>query len=321
MIELKSTSTLSCRICSNKDRHNLYAPQEMQFGTREVFSYFVCKNCGCLQIADVPKDLDRFYPKNYYSFQPPSKLSRFLKRRRAKHLFSGPTLDGFILQKLFGEPYYATWLSSINFKNIKSILDIGCGAGVLIDELSGTGIPRILGIDPFIDQDRNIGRNCRIEKKTIFEVKESFDLIMMHDSLEHLSEQKLVLDHVRSLMHKHSILLVRIPVLGFAWQKYGIHWANLDAPRHLYLHSAHSFKHLALQSGLSIFATVYDSTETQFILSEQYLQGIDQTQPQSYAKGLAGSGYTAEAVEAMLKQAAELNRQNEGDHAAFYLKV
>jgi hypothetical protein len=40
----------------------------MQLGLREEFEYFECSKCGCLQIEEVPLDLSKYYPDNYYSY-------------------------------------------------------------------------------------------------------------------------------------------------------------------------------------------------------------------------------------------------------------
>lgn len=309
-----------CRICSSKAPHKSYDVQEMLFGTRETFTYFLCSECGCLQIQEIPHDLGRHYPPSYYSFQPGSRVSRMLKHLRAQHLFSKKTLPGYVLDAVFGKPYYWKWLSPLCFKDMRSILDIGCGAGSLVDELSGTGVPRILGIDAFIASDRKLTKNCSVEKKTLNDISETFDFIMMNDSLEHLPNQLEVLRQVSQLMHRDSTLLVRIPILGHAWRKYGVHWANLDAPRHLYLHSHDSFKKLASQANLTIEKTLGDSNETQFAISEQYLRGIDQTHPKSYARGFEASDLTAGDLAEFQARTDELNDKLDGDHAAFYLK-
>ena len=60
----------ACRICGNAEGNHAYDVREMMFGTRETFRYFQCGRCHCLQIARIPDDMSRFYPGNYYSFDP-----------------------------------------------------------------------------------------------------------------------------------------------------------------------------------------------------------------------------------------------------------
>ena len=40
--------------------------REMMFGTREVFTYGECANCGSLTLLDPPEDLSRFYDHDTY---------------------------------------------------------------------------------------------------------------------------------------------------------------------------------------------------------------------------------------------------------------
>lgn len=54
-----------CRICASAAIRVFYA-REMMFGTREVFQYFECTDCGCVQILSYPDDIARQYPKEYY---------------------------------------------------------------------------------------------------------------------------------------------------------------------------------------------------------------------------------------------------------------
>ncbi len=54
-----------CRICFEPDPQ-VVELREMLFGTRERFDYLHCRACGALQIRDVPGDLGRHYPPEYY---------------------------------------------------------------------------------------------------------------------------------------------------------------------------------------------------------------------------------------------------------------
>src|SRR5579872_1464321 len=59
-----------CRICNSSSGHKHFSCKEKLFGLEGEFAYFQCGACGCLQIAQVPADLGRFYPAHYYSFKP-----------------------------------------------------------------------------------------------------------------------------------------------------------------------------------------------------------------------------------------------------------
>jgi hypothetical protein len=59
---------VKCRICANNENQKVSEVREMMFGFRDVFTYFQCSVCGCLQIADIPTDMSKYYPSNYYSY-------------------------------------------------------------------------------------------------------------------------------------------------------------------------------------------------------------------------------------------------------------
>ena len=77
-----------CRICGNQSANEEFVAKEMRLGFREPFPYFQCSQCECLQIADFPSDLGRYYPGDYYSYanpepdDPPNALSRQLRTLR-----------------------------------------------------------------------------------------------------------------------------------------------------------------------------------------------------------------------------------------------
>ena len=61
------------------------------------------------------------------------------------------------------------------------------------------------------------------------------------------------------------MIVIRIPIAGtHAWQTYGVDWVQLDAPRHLFLHTEDGMRSLAAGAGLQVTAVVHDSTAMQF---------------------------------------------------------
>jgi len=63
----------TCRICGNYENNKVYKIKEMMFGFNEEFTYFECSRCGSLQITEVPTNLEKYYPENYYSYIQNSK--------------------------------------------------------------------------------------------------------------------------------------------------------------------------------------------------------------------------------------------------------
>ena len=113
--------------------------------------------------------------------------------------------------------------------------------------------------------------------------------------------------------------LLRIPVLGWAWEHYGVNWVQLDAPRHLFLHTTKSFRLLAASAGLDVVDIGYDSNEFQFWASELYLRNVslssidvDRDRPRQI--------FSLAELQKFRASARELNAQGRGDAAIFTLR-
>jgi 2-polyprenyl-3-methyl-5-hydroxy-6-metoxy-1,4-benzoquinol methylase len=270
-----------CKICCNAQAHQLVIAREMMFGFRDEFLYFKCPVCGCLQIAEIPEDLSKYYPQNYYSYRQVT-LNRDGRFKRAIKVFLvdaymhgltflkyGPFLKRFDSLELF--------LLEIlkSFNKDTPILDIGCGNGHLLLKLDKCGYSNLTGIDPFIENDIFYESGVKILKQTNTEHDGKYDLIMLHHSFEHMPEPHTVFKDLNRILNDKGLLLIRIPVSdSFAFRKYQNNWFQLDAPRHFFLHTMRSMSHLALNHGFVIKDTIFDSTESQFWASEGYCQDI-----------------------------------------------
>jgi len=94
---------------------------------------------------------------------------------------------------------------------------------------------------------------------------------------------------------------------------------QLDAPRHLFLHTLKSMEILAAGSGFKVRDVVFDSTDFQFWASEQYQRDIPLKDKRSYALDPANSLFSPSEILRFKETARELNRNGEGDSACFYL--
>ena len=201
------------------------------------------------------------------------------------------------------------------------ILDIGCGAGDLLFRLKKQGLKHVLGIDPYNAADVCYPNGLRILKRDIQGVDDEWDIVMFHHSFEHMSDQLETLRKVRSLLSPEGICILRMPVVSsYAWRQYGVDWVDLDAPRHLCLHSLKSLQILVGQANLKVVRTIYDSTAFQFWGSEQYQRNIPLMDERSYAKNPCGSVFSRDEMEEFEKKAKEVNVLQQGDQAVFCLK-
>ena len=313
-----------CRICGNESNTEEYVLKEMMFGTREEFEYFKCSNCGCLQIKSFPENIQDYYPHDYLSFPEPnaSSLKKYLMKKREKYILSGKGSLGRFLSGIFGIPSHYLWLTKVNLNPNESILEVGCGEGVLLLKLKEAGFNNLLGIDPFIKNDLVYGQNLKILKKTIQQVSDlTFDFVMFHHSFEHLDKPHETFEILSKLLKNGGKVLIRIPVIdSYAWENYKTEWIQLDPPRHFFLYSVKSIEYLAEKYGFETDDIIYDSTAFQFIGSEQYKRDIPFMGSNSYFQSSTGHIFSKEELAGFQKKADELNKIKQGDSAGFLLK-
>src|SRR5262245_52213542 len=136
------TCELECRICGDKGPHKIHHARELMHGTRDKFDYVECANCATVQICTVPaaSDLARYYPLDYYSFEQRRKnwLIRWLVAQRDRHVLNLPSIGGALIGRFRVDPVLGV-LARAGLKPSDRILDVGCGAGRLLDRLARAG--------------------------------------------------------------------------------------------------------------------------------------------------------------------------------------
>lgn len=320
---MKILTETNCKICNNKIGNQILKVREMYFGTREEFEYLECANCGCLQLLNPPKDFSKYYPKEYFTFQQnhEKKIKAFLNRFRDKAAMGEGSLIGNLLLKKFGEPTYISRIKIAGIGFNENILDVGCGKGILLHKMKESGFENVLGVDPFIDEDIIYKNGLKILKKNFLNLNGKFDFIMFNHSFEHMENPQQVIQHSNSLLNNNKFLLIRIPVAdSYAFNHYRQNWSSLDAPRHIFLHTKKSIKILAENSGFEIKMINYDSRSWQLWGSEQYKKDIPLMDERSFYVNPSKSMFKKDEIEAFEEKTKELNNNNEGDQAEFYLQ-
>lgn len=270
-----------CRICGKKNRNKVYTAKEMMYGTKKEFEYFVCESCQCMQIAKIPDNPGEYYDNNYYSFE-----------KREQPDFEG---EGNVTAK---------------------VLDVGCGTGQWLLDQARKGYGNLYGCDPFIQGDIRYGDRIFIRKCEISEMEGEFDAIRFGDSFEHISNPLETLSYVKKLLKPEGKCEIRIPVFpNTAWSAFGVNWYQLDAPRHIFLHSKESMGYLCENSGLKIENIVYDSDMFQFIMSYLYKEGIHLKKIEEFVNTLFCWNWAA--LDPFDKAAQQSNELEYGDHAVF----
>jgi SAM-dependent methyltransferase len=308
----------TCSICNNTFENKSFFVSELMFGYRDEFEYFQCSVCGCLQISEVPEDMTKYYPTTYYSYS--EKTKKTISNKIKDYLLpSSMRLRMGMSNSLVGLISNFRYKSSFSWiiKDLgqfykKSVLDVGCGAGLLISYFQKCGFVNLTGIDPYFSET-NENNDYSLLKRELYELNTKFNLIMFHHSFEHMDNPNKIFKKLVDLLEDDGLLLIRIPLAdSYAFRKYGSSWFSLDAPRHFYLHSVKSMNYLAEKYGFKIDKIIYDSTWQQFYFSESYKRNI--------ALNETFEEFSIKNKALFQKQANVLNKLMDGDQACFYLK-
>ena len=294
------------------------------FGYRERFHYQECGQCGALSLLDPPADFGQYYPTGYGSLTSPQRTSglrRFVKARRLAAARGRHSWVGRCALKWRGEPTFLSWLRPLDVDLHDPVVDVGCGDGALLLDMNSCGFTDLQGLDPIIPGDLHYPGHVTIRKADVLNLRGRFRLVMLHHALEHMFDPLGILRHLSACLADDGTLLLRLPLAdSLAYRTYGANWFQIDAPRHVTIHTRRSLTTLAERAGLSISHVLYDSTAAQFWASEQYAHDIPLSDPRSHAVDPARSRFSAGEVAEFERRARELNARQDGDQVCIYLR-
>lgn len=310
-----------CRLCAARAWRDPLVARERQFGIPGEFTYASCGACGGLQLLDPPADLAPYYPGDYYSLAPADGHAPrgWLRRRAARFQVTGRGIVGRVFARLRmpAVPTMAHWLARVGATPDTRILDVGCGWGELLRHLGASGYRRLTGVDPFLHTPGRVGHvelvRSTLEALAGADGAPHFDLVMFHHALEHVPEPRETLSAARRLLAPGGHCLIRVPVVpSRAFSRYGAHWVQLDAPRHLVIPSVRGLTALAADVGLTLVEQAFDSEPIQVWGSELYARGA------TLGDGARRLGWYEK--QRGRRFAVRANAAGEGDQAAFLFR-
>jgi len=316
--------SLPCPYCAVSTSHDRHRFRERMFGLEGQFSYLSCSVCGVMRIEETPTNLDAYYPDDYYSFNQPLTLDykKSLKWRilqvRDRFEWTGEGPIGKLLSRLKPNPQPRE-LWPLRLRRSDRILDVGSGSGHWLSTLRSLGFTHLHGVDPYVPAEIHEG-DFWIRKMALTDLTGAYDAIMIHHALEHMEHHEAILAKCRELLAPAGRLLIRIPTVSCeAWDKYGEDWYQLDAPRHLTLHSRKSFEELVARAGFRIAKLVDDSTPNQFVFSELYRLGLPLAPRTDEARRQIEEAKAKMPMAEFERETARLNREGRGDQISALL--
>ena len=312
-----------CKVCNASDGISAFTAREMVFGTREEFLYQSCSRCGSLQIAEVPADLARHYPANYYSFAgEPRRVSPLMRRIRkwqtGRILARGPRA---CTGRREGVWRTVEWLAAAGATPESSILDVGCGSGYLLRKLASVGFSRLQGADPFISADVTFNDGVRLYKRGLPEIQEQFDCIILSHCLEHMPDPALALKDLLRIMRPGGALIIAIPLAGgIGHREYGPEWFGMNCPRHLVIPSEKGMRLLCAAQNLDVAHVSFYLTAEVLAFSEMYRRGIAKEGSQGFRHRDLEKELGPNLWQEFDRRGKEADASGQGDVAVFILR-
>jgi SAM-dependent methyltransferase len=203
--------TPRCLICESA--HTKKFLQARDYISGNIFGLQSCNECGFVFTWPQPANLDEYYP-GYYRDYSPLVLRLFRAAQRSQ-------VNSWT--RRFGQPGRA--------------LEVGCGHGWMLAALRDAGW-EVTGLERSAASARFARETLKLPvivgDLTALGPGAQFELIILHQVLEHLANPMETLNTCARLLKPGGALTIGVPNLA-SWQfRFSRqHWQHLDVPRHL----------------------------------------------------------------------------------------
>jgi SAM-dependent methyltransferase len=229
-----------CRLCAAPTTLAFVATDRNRRISAEPFRYVRCARCGTLSLADVPDDLGRFYPRDYYAL-PGSRAGALARDPNAAHRLA-------LVETLVPAG---------------RLVEIGPSVGAFVARAQDAGYDAsAIEMDPdccrFIENVLGIPITHATDPADTLDGP--YDAIVLWHVVEHLADPaRFLACAAASLAPGGAIVLAAPNPHSLQARLLGHRWAHLDAPRHLALLPLDAIAQEAARHGLEVaLATTAD---------------------------------------------------------------
>ena len=237
-----------------------------------------CTACGFVSLHPVPtqEELDAFYRPSYYTQNWQTDYAQNVLYRpnseKIKRLFKKNPLQ--LLVKL--HRFTCTDRTRF-FKDQSTLLDIGCGNGVYLLNVSRAAQARgirmkLYGLDinPPVHQEL-LGHDITI-KQGSFESEiypnAYFDFVVSHHAIEHLRDPEKIFQKIFSILKVGGKAALEVPnASSLSFKLFGKKWSGISYIGHLYYFSPRTFRDLAENAGFRVLKIRYTEDAETFLFS------------------------------------------------------
>jgi 2-polyprenyl-3-methyl-5-hydroxy-6-metoxy-1,4-benzoquinol methylase len=241
-------TTPHCPICAQSGATRFATVNDIEyFTTPDDFTFYRCDDCDVLFLHPMPFDrLAQIYPANYYSF----------------HVDTGRSMAQRVKQLLDDRTFVAL-TRDIKGSSIAA-LDVGGGSGWLLNDLKRAD-PRVdrtavVDIDPRAEKiAHENGHVYHLSTFEDFETSERFDVILMLNLIEHVTNPIAVLRKAKELLRPGGRIWIKTPNFDALDARIfkNRSWGGFHAPRHFVLFTKDSLVRHCETAGFTVTRCSY----------------------------------------------------------------
>lgn len=227
-------STRHTPACSGHESPFLRATDRNQRIDNKFFQYLRCETCNLIRLTEIPDDLWKYYPPQYYEIPTFERLTELAR----KDFFKAETL--------------------MRYSRSGRLLEIGPAWGTFALQAKQAGYQvDAIEMDPrcceYLNRTVGVRTICSNLPHEVIPSLGSHDVIALWHVLEYLPDPWTLLEAAANNLTPGGVLILATPNPG-AWQfrVMGSAWPHIDAPRHLYLFSSDTLIQYVAQFGLEL---------------------------------------------------------------------
>jgi 2-polyprenyl-3-methyl-5-hydroxy-6-metoxy-1,4-benzoquinol methylase len=182
-----------------------------------AFSYLRCERCGLVRLAEVPDDLDKYYPDEYYALPSLQRLAAVAA----------------------ADPFKIDLVR--RFVSGGRLLEVGPAQGVFALQAKQAGFDvNVIEMDPrccdHLNQVVGVNALCSASPHEVVPTLEPHDVIALWHVIEHIPDPWALLGGLARNLAPGGVFVLATPNPD-SWQCGVMRaaWPHVDAPRHLYL--------------------------------------------------------------------------------------